>query len=98
MQFEKAKARAHIFEGYHIAIDNIDRIVEIMKTSKSIPEAKECGIEAENLVEAFEAATPPGSIYESVYDRTSKKDIVLNVPIDLRRHYNVEAFSNFFIS
>ena len=40
-ELEKAKARAHIFEGYHIAIDNIDRIVEIMKTSKSIPEAKE---------------------------------------------------------
>ncbi len=38
---EKARTRAHIFEGYHIAIDNIDRIVEIMKTSKSIPEAKE---------------------------------------------------------
>ena len=38
---EKAKARAHILEGYHIATDNIDRIVEIMKTSKSIPEAKE---------------------------------------------------------
>ena len=38
---EKAKARAHIYEGYHIATDNIDRIVEIMKTSKSIPEAKE---------------------------------------------------------
>ena len=38
---EKAKARAHIYEGYHIAIDNIDRIIEIMKTSKSIPEAKE---------------------------------------------------------
>ena len=38
---DKAKARAHIVEGYHIAIDNIDRIIEIMKTSKSIPEAKE---------------------------------------------------------
>ena len=38
---EKAKAKAHIFEGYHIATDNIDRIVEIMKTSRSIPEAKE---------------------------------------------------------
>ena len=37
---EKAKARAHILEGYHIATDNIDRIVEIMKTSRSIPEAK----------------------------------------------------------
>ena len=38
---DKAKAKSHIFEGYHIAIDNIDRIIEIMKTSKSIPEAKE---------------------------------------------------------
>ena len=38
---EKAKARAHIFEGYHIANDNIDRIIEIMRSSKSIPEAKE---------------------------------------------------------
>ena len=40
-ELEKARSRAHIFEGYHIAIDNIDRIIEIMKTSKSIPEAKE---------------------------------------------------------
>ena len=40
-ELDKAKQRAHLFEGYHIALDNIDRIVEIMKTSKSIPEAKE---------------------------------------------------------
>ncbi len=37
---EKAKARAHIFEGYKIALDNIDEIVEIMKTSPSIPVSK----------------------------------------------------------
>ena len=37
---EKAKARAHIFEGYKIALDNIDEIVEIMKTSESIPASK----------------------------------------------------------
>ncbi len=35
----KAKARAHILEGYKIAIDNIDEIVEIMKTAESIPAA-----------------------------------------------------------
>ena len=40
-ELEKAKNRAHIFEGYHIAIDNIDRIIEIMKTSMSIAEAKQ---------------------------------------------------------
>ena len=38
---QKAKQRAHIFEGYHIAIDNIDRVIEIIRSSKSIPEAKE---------------------------------------------------------
>ena len=37
---DKAKARAHIFEGYKIANDNIDEIVQIMKTSKSIPDSK----------------------------------------------------------
>lgn len=38
---DRALARAHIYEGYHIALDNIDRVIEIMKTSKTIPEAKE---------------------------------------------------------
>ena len=37
---DKAKARAHIFEGYKIALDNIDEIVQIMKTSPSIPASK----------------------------------------------------------
>lgn len=33
----------------------------------------ECGMEAEVLVEAFEAATPPESIYGSVYDNGEKE-------------------------
>ena len=37
---EKAKARAHIYEGYKIALDNIDEIVQIMKTSPSISASK----------------------------------------------------------
>ncbi len=37
---EKAKAKAHIYEGYKIALDNIDEIVQIMKTSPSIPASK----------------------------------------------------------
>lgn len=40
-ELDKALARAHILEGYKIANDNIDDIVELMKTSKSIPESKE---------------------------------------------------------
>lgn len=38
---KRAKARAHILEGYKVALDNIDEVVEIMKTSPSIPASKE---------------------------------------------------------
>ena len=37
---DKAQNRCHILEGYSTAIDNIDRVIEIMKTSLSIPESK----------------------------------------------------------
>ncbi|GAA9143285.1 DNA topoisomerase (ATP-hydrolyzing) subunit A [Helicobacter pylori] len=37
-ELEKAKTRAHILEGYLIALDNIDEIVRLIKTSQS-PEA-----------------------------------------------------------
>ncbi len=40
-ELAKARARAHILEGYKIAVDNIDEIVEIMKTSSSIAVAKQ---------------------------------------------------------
>ena len=40
-ELDKALARQHILEGYKIANDNIDEIVELMKTSKSIPDSKE---------------------------------------------------------
>lgn len=37
----KAKEREHILKGLVIALDNIDEVIEIMKTSKNIPEAKQ---------------------------------------------------------
>lgn len=37
---DKAKKRAHILDGLHIAIDNIDEVISIIRTSKSIPDAK----------------------------------------------------------
>lgn len=37
---KKAKERDHILRGLKIALDNIDEVVEIMKTSKNIPEGK----------------------------------------------------------
>ncbi|MBO5701755.1 MAG: DNA gyrase subunit A [Clostridia bacterium] len=39
-ELDRAMARAHILEGYAVALDNIDEIVELMKTSKSIPDSK----------------------------------------------------------
>ncbi len=40
-ELRKAEKRAHILEGYIVATDNIDEVVEIMKTSESIPHSKE---------------------------------------------------------
>lgn len=39
-ELKQAKARAHILEGYLIALDNIDEVVEIIKKSKDEPTAK----------------------------------------------------------
>ncbi len=38
---QRARARAHILEGLKIAIDNIDRVIEIIKTSETTDEARE---------------------------------------------------------
>ena len=46
-ELEKAKAKAHILEGLKIALDNIDEIIALIKSSKDTKEAKE------GLVEKF---------------------------------------------
>ncbi|MFP6099235.1 DNA topoisomerase (ATP-hydrolyzing) subunit A [Helicobacter pylori] len=50
-ELEKAKARAHILEGYLIALDNIDEIVQLIKTSPSPEAAKNALIERFSLSE-----------------------------------------------
>ncbi|GAA8126508.1 DNA topoisomerase (ATP-hydrolyzing) subunit A [Helicobacter pylori] len=50
-ELEKAKARAHILEGYLIALDNIDGIVRLIKTSQSPEAAKNALIERFTLSE-----------------------------------------------
>ncbi len=49
VQFDLAKAEheAHIYEGYKIAIDNIDEVISIIRASASIPDSKA------NLMERF---------------------------------------------
>ena len=40
-ELKKAEEHAHLLEGYRTAIDNITEIVEIIRSSKNIPESKE---------------------------------------------------------
>ena len=42
---EKAQERAHLLEGFLLAIDFIDEVIAILRSSKSIPEGKERLIE-----------------------------------------------------
>jgi len=47
----KASERAHILEGLSIALDFIDEVIAIMRSSKSIPEGKERLMERFNITE-----------------------------------------------
>lgn len=47
-ELDKALKRAHILEGLKIALKFIDRIIKVIKTSKTVPLAKE------NLIKEFE--------------------------------------------
>ncbi|MDW7645170.1 MAG: DNA gyrase subunit A [Desulfuromonadales bacterium] len=40
-ELKKAEARAHILEGFKIALDHLDEVIEIIKTSMNSPEAKD---------------------------------------------------------
>ncbi len=48
----KAEERAHILQGLLIALDNIDEVISIIRSSKNTPEAKERLIERFSLSEA----------------------------------------------
>lgn len=46
-ELNKAEARAHILEGLRIALDNIDEVINIIRSSKTVADAKQ------NLTERF---------------------------------------------
>ncbi len=50
-ELEKAEAEAHILEGLRIAIDNLDEVIRIIRTSKTEASAKQGLMEAFNLSE-----------------------------------------------
>ncbi len=37
------------------------------------------------------------AIYRSLYNINSNKDIIVTIPINLRKHYNIQSLSNFFV-
>lgn len=50
-ELRKAKERAHILEGYKIALDNIDEVIRIIRASKTSEVAQK------SLIEAFKLST-----------------------------------------
>lgn len=68
---KKALDRAHILEGLRIAVDNIDEVVRIIRSSKTIPEAKTAlmerfsGVEVRNLLRRSESG------YDDEQDNTA---------------------------
>lgn len=50
-ELNKAETRAHILEGLKIAVDNIDRVIKLIRASKTTDEAKEALIAEFNLSE-----------------------------------------------
>ncbi|MCL2095710.1 MAG: DNA gyrase subunit A [Oscillospiraceae bacterium] len=67
---EKAKQRAHIYEGLKIAIDNIDEVIRIIRANKTVGEAKAA------LIERFEFSDVQGqSIVELPLGRLSGLEI-----------------------
>lgn len=61
---EKAEKELHIFEGYSIAINNIDKIIELIKSSENVPAARE------SLMQGFSLSEPQA---QAIVDMTLGK-------------------------
>ncbi|MDD6269845.1 MAG: DNA gyrase subunit A [Oscillospiraceae bacterium] len=60
----KAKKRAHILQGFVVAIDFIDEVINILRTSKTIPEGKQ------RLIERFKDTDMSDLLDRTEYDMT----------------------------
>ncbi|MDE6021714.1 MAG: DNA gyrase subunit A [Ruminococcus sp.] len=61
-ELAKAKKRAHILQGFVVAIDYIDEVINILRSSKTIPEGKQ------RLVERFKDIDMSELLDRSEYD------------------------------
>ncbi len=80
---DKALREMHILEGYKTAIDNIDEVIKIIKSSASIPAAKEALTERFSLSEAQAQAIVEmtlgklsGLERQKVEDRIAKLEVI----------------------
>ncbi|MCC8110239.1 MAG: DNA gyrase subunit A [Ruminococcus sp.] len=61
---EKAKKRSHILQGFVVAIDHIDKVIRILRSSKTIPEGKA------RLLELFKDVDMSAVLDRAEYDLT----------------------------
>lgn len=71
----KAKDRAHLLQGFMLAIDNIDEVIAILRSSKTIPEGKE------RLMERFKEADLSNLLHHAMDDRY--KDLIFEHTVGL---------------
>lgn len=71
----KAKDRAHLLQGFMLAIDNIDEVIAIMRSSRTIAEGKE------RLIERFKEADLSNLLHRAMDDQY--KDLIFEHTVGL---------------
>lgn len=79
----KEKMKRGINNTYHYTV-KVDDIKKISKKYNA-------------TITEFLAALYIYAISSSIYDRKTKKEIALTIPIDIRKRFNVDTLSNFFV-
>lgn len=72
---KKAKDRAHLLQGFMLAIDNIDEVIAILRSSKTIPEGKE------RLMERFKEADLSNLLHRAMDEQY--KDLIFEHTVGL---------------
>ena len=89
---DKALREIHILEGYKTAIDNIDEVIKIIKTSESIPNAKERLIERFALSEAQSQAIVEMTLGKlSGLERRKVEDRIAKLSADIEEYRSILA-------
>ena len=89
---DKALREIHILEGYKTAIDNIDEVISIIKTSESIPNAKERLIERFSLSEAQAQAIVEMTLGKlSGLERKKVEDRIAKLTVDIEEYRAILA-------